>query len=260
MKAFKRITSIIIILILGVCIGIYKDSLIGFFKNLGKKNGATEATLPVLNTVQNKKRALPSGFSAGGLIEKKLDLNNDGVDELLLATLSSSGPKAALVDPKDNSKLLSNIFAFPQKGFSDEYTFKSKEAPEISQTLDLNKDGRDELIFELKDYGAYTSTFGIVSYDGKKMNWVILENKDGTMRPAIFRDGASVRNASVFKIDENANRSIAEVLGAGDDNGNWTWVVSAYKWNGTKYLYDASLSAKIFAEQPKKIVNGQPVF
>ncbi|OGF69581.1 hypothetical protein A3C75_01465 [Candidatus Giovannonibacteria bacterium RIFCSPHIGHO2_02_FULL_44_31] len=207
----------------------------------------------------SQERKLPAGFSSQGLKEKELDTNNDGKKELLLTSLDSSGPHAVLVDILDNAKPLSNIFNFPQGGFSEEFSFKSGEAPEIDQTMDLNTNGREELVFDLKDYGAYTTTYGVVIFSAGKFDWLMLEEKDGESRPAIFRDGASVRNANVFKILPE-EKALAEVSGASDNDGNWTWEVSAYKWNGTKYVYDATLSAKIKSEQPKKIVNGQPVF
>lgn len=186
-------------------------------------------------------------------------MNNDGKKELLLTSLDSSGPHAVLVDPSDSSKALSAVFNFPGNGFSEEFSFKSSEAPEIDQTMDLNANGRAELVFDLKDYGANTTTYGVVIFSGGKFDWLMLEEKDGKSRPAVFRDGASVRNANVFKILP-AEKALAEVSGAGDNDGNWTWEVAAYKWNGTKYVYNATLSAKIKSEQPKKIVNGQPVF
>ncbi|OGF66446.1 hypothetical protein A3F23_03625 [Candidatus Giovannonibacteria bacterium RIFCSPHIGHO2_12_FULL_43_15] len=223
-------------------------------KDVYKKEEATQTPQP-----SGQERKLPAGFSTKGLKEKELDLNNDGTKELLLTSLDASGPHAVLVDPKDSSKAFSNIFNFPQSGFKEEFSFKSGEAPEIDQTMDLNANGRAELVFDLKDYGAYTTTYGVVIFSAGKFDWLMLEEKDSKNRPAIFRDGASVRNADVFKILPT-EKALVEVSGAGDNDGNWMWETSAYKWNGTKYVYDASLSAKIQAEQPKKIVNGQPVF
>ncbi len=227
-----------------------------YLKNPGKEEYKQEA---MQTPSASQERKFPAGFSSQGLKEKVLDINSDGKKELLLTSLDSSGPRAVLADPLDNTKALSNIFNFPQNEFSEEFSFKSGEAPEIDQTMDLNANGREELVFDLKDYGAYTTTYGVVIFSGGKFNWLMLEEKDGKSRPAIFRDGASVRNADVFKIlpDEKA---LVEVSGAGDNNGNWTWWASAYKWSGEKYVYDASLSAKIVTEQPKKIINGEPVF
>jgi len=227
-----------------------------YLKNPGKEEYKQEATQ---TPSASQERNFPAGFPAQGLKEKELDTNNDGKKELLLTSLDASGPHAILADPLDNTKALSNIFNFPQNGFSEEFSFKSGEAPEIDQTMDLNANGREELVFDLKDYGAYTTTYGVVIFSGGKLDWLMLEEKDGKSRPAIFRDGASVRTANVFKIlsDEKA---WVEVSGAGDNEGNWTWEVSAYKWNGTKYIYNSELSAKIKSEQPKKIIDGQPVF
>lgn len=264
MKLIRRNSLILIlVLIAGVWIGTkfggkftqYYSNITSYFKGSEKtKNTNQENTI----SKESTKNPYPSGFPTNGLKEKKLSIRNDGKEEILLTSLDGGRAYAVLVDPKDTSKKLSGVFDFPTKGFSDEYTFKPEEAPEVFQATDLNRDGTKELVFDLKDYGAYTSSYGIVSVAAGKMDWVMLQEKDGGTRPAIFRDGASVRNASIFKIEQN--NSISEVLGTSDEAGNWKWEVNAFTWNGSKYAYDAALSAKILKEQPKKIINGQPVF
>lgn len=268
MKLIKRnITFLLIfVLIFGIWLGNrfsgkisqYYSNFTSFFSTKEKdKDPGPENTK---NNSSNAENKYPSDFNATGVKELKLDITNDGKEEVLLTSLSASGPQAVLVDSGNKTKKLSNIFDFSTKGFSEDYFFNSEEAPEVYQAIDLNKNGSKELIFDLKDYGVYTSSYGIVSVSGGKMSWVMLEEKGGTMRPAIFRDGASVRNANIFKIEEGATRAISEVLGVSDNEGNWTWEASAFSWNGSKYVYNADLSAQILKKQPKKIIDGQPVF
>lgn len=200
----------------------------------------------------SQERKFPSGFSTTGLKEKELDLNKDGKNELLLTSYDTSGAQAVLVDVKDSSNALSNLFRFPTKGFAEEYLFKPEETPEIYQTMDLNANGKEELVFDLKESGAYTTTYGIVIFASEKLDWLMLEEQNGKMRPAIFRDGSSVRNANVFKTLAK-EKAIVEVSGAADKDENWRWDVKAYKWNGSKYVYAKDLSAEILAEQPKRV-------
>jgi hypothetical protein len=257
MEFIKRNTVLLLILIIGLGIGFYGKDIWEYLKSFGKSDEPEVVVQTPPPAYAERK--FPAGFSSEGLREKLLDLDNDGVMELLLTSFDGAKAQVALVDSRDNAKTLSGVFNFPQSGFAGEFLFKPTEAPEIYQTMDLNANGKEEMIFDLKDYGAYTTTYGIVIFSNKTFSWLELEEKDGKMRPAIFRDGASVRNANVFKtlLEEKA---IVEVAGAGDGNNNWTWEVSAYKWNGEVYKYDQALSAKILAEQPKKIIDGEPVF
>ena len=253
-----RVFKVSIVLIIGIVIGFYYPTIIDYFKDLFQKDEKPISQSTPPPPISNERR-FPAGFSSDGLREKLLDLNNDGQMELLLTSLSGSKAQAVFVDSRDNSKSLSGVFNFPQTGFAEEFLFKPTEAPEVYQTMDLNANGKKEIIFDLKDYGAYTTTYGIVIYSNNTFDWLMLEEKDGKMRPAVFRDGASVRNANVFKTLPE-EKALVEVSGAGDNNNNWTWEVSAYKWSGEKYKYDSALSAKILAEQPKKIIDGEPVF
>ena len=258
MKSFKRNLILILILILGIGLGFYGNTILNYLKDFGKQEDKKEEV--ATPTPASSERKFPAGFSKEGLKEKELDVNNDGRGELLLTSLAASGPQAVLVDPKDSSKALSDVFKFPQAGFAAEFIFKSGETPEVTQAIDLNADGVDELIFDLKDYGAYTSSYGVVSFSNKKLNWIAIESKGGGSRPAVFRDGASVRHAEVFLVEEGAKRAIADISGGGDNQGNWTWEVEAYSWTDGKYKFDSALSAQILSEQPKKIIDGQPVF
>ncbi|MEK7162584.1 MAG: hypothetical protein AAB730_01880, partial [Patescibacteria group bacterium] len=99
----------------------------------------------------------------------------------------------------------------------------------------------------------------VFEFRGGKWKFLDLILADGTTRPAIFQDGASVRNAEVFKVLEE-QKALVQVSGMGDNEGNWTWNVKAFSWNGSKYVYDSALSQKILKEQPKRFENGEPIF
>ena len=133
---------------------------------------------------------------------------------------------------------------------SPEAEFKSEDTPEVFETIDLNRDGAEEIILDLKDYGANTDAFGVLAFKNGKLEWVILKEADGSRRPAIFRDGASVKHASVFKVFETEPKALAQIIGDEGQDGNWNWEAEAFFWNGREYVYDKALSEKILKEQP----------
>lgn len=245
----KNVLIIFLILIIAGGIWFY------FNKSNQEENG-TKTPQP---SPLSQERKFPGGFSSKGFKEKELDLDGDGKKELLLTSLNASGPQAVLTDSADFSKAFSNIFNFSTAGFSEEFSFKAEEAPEVYQVTDLNANGKKELIFDLENYGAYTSTYGVVIFLNKKFEWLMVEEENGSSHPAIFQDGASVRNAEVFKVLED-KKALVQVSGVGDNDGSWTWDVKAFSWNGEKYVFNAALSAEILKEQPKRFEDAKPVF
>lgn len=173
-------------------------------------------------------------------------------------TLQVAEPKETASPEVSGEKLAGELSALV-KALPPDLGVQSTAAPEVTERLDLNGDGLEEIIADLNDSGAYTISYGVFEFRGGKWKFLDLILADGTTRPAIFQDGASVRNAEVFKVLEG-EKALAQVSGLGDDEGNWSWEVQAFSWNSSKYVYDASLSAKIKYEQPKKIINGQPMF
>ena len=245
----KRNIVIFLALAFGIAIGFYGINILGYLKNLSSKEAVVQNETP---TPVSQGRTYPASFPTNNMIEKRLDLNDDGEAELLLTSSDSSGGYAVMVDPDNTSKAISNIFKFPTSSFAEEYKFKSTEPPEVLEIIDLNANGRQEMIFDLKDGGAYTTTEGIVIFTGTQLQWLELEEEGGKMRPAIFRNGSSVRNANVFRILPS-DKAIVELAGVGDVEGNWTWEVKAYKWNGAKYKSNITLATQILAQQPKRM-------
>lgn len=202
-------------------------------------------------------KELAANFPLKNIREKELDLNRDGRKEILLTSLDDSGPRAVLVDAENTDKKLSEVFDFA----TAEEEFKSDQAPEPRETADLNGDGVEEIVLDLKDYGAYTDSYGVLAFNSGKLEWVMLREADGSGRPAIFRDGSSVKHANIFKIlEEGGKKALVQIFGEEDEDENWSWQAEAFSWNGSEYAYAAALSQKILKEQPKRFENGEPVF
>ncbi len=217
---------------------------------------------PLTQGSRNPIKKFPSGFPLTKVEEKEINLDARGAKGILLTSFDKGAPYAVLVDADLPDKKLSQIFDFSTKEFpSGEDYFKSEDTPEVSQTADFNKDGTEEIVLDLKDYGAYTDSFGVLAWLGGKLGWVSLIEPDGTAKPAIFRDGSSVKHASVFRVfDEAGGKALAQIIGDEGQDGNWIWEAEAFFWNGREYAYDRALSEKILKEQPKRFENGEPVF
>jgi len=214
-------------------------------ENKPKLTGMTEKEL-----VKNVKEA--------DIRKKEIDFNGDGEKEIFITTFANSGAQAA-IENKDGN-LLTPIFNFDLSDFPD-LDFKIEEVPEISEIQDLNGDGMDEFILDLKSYGAYTDLFGIIEINDSKFSWAMIKTKEGKILPAIFYDGASVRNANIFRIyEDGSKKAIVYIAGNSSDGENWFWEGEVYSWSGGEYKYDVALTRKILSEQPRKMINGEPVF
>lgn len=187
---------------------------------------------------QSAPRQAPAGFPLKNLKEKELDLNQDGRGEILITSFADSKPFAVLVDADMPERELSQVFDFSTENFSGaQDVFKSQDAPEFSQAVDLNADGTLEIILDLKDYGAYTEAFGVLAFKNGKLEWATLKESEGSLSPAVFRDGSSVRNSNVFKIiDDGGRKVLVQII---DEEAE------AYVWDGAVYAYDKILSGKI---------------
>ena len=161
--------------------------------------------------------------------------------------------------PEVSSEKLTEKLSALVKALPRDLEIQSTAAPEITERLDLNGDGIEEIVADLNDSGAYATSYGVFEFAEGKWKFLDLVSADGSMHPAVFWDGASVRNAEVFKVLED-HKALAQVSGLEDGEGNWSWEAQAFSWNGSKYVYDSALSQKILKEQPKRFENGEPVF
>src|SRR3989338_6478464 len=190
--------------------------------------------------------------------KKEIDFNGDGKKEIFITTFANSGAKAAIGNKDGN--LLTPVFNFDVRAFP-EIEFKIEDVPEISEIKDLNGDGLDEFILDLKSYGAYSNLFGIIEVNDSKFSWAMIKTMEGKILPAIFYDGASVRNANIFRIyEDGSKKAIVYIAGNSSDGENWFWEGEVYSWSGGEYKYDVALTRKILSEQPRKMINGEPVF
>ncbi len=262
----RRTGKIFFLIILGVLIWLgsrYYEHISPYFSETFtyiRTYFEPEPRVRVIESEVSLKENLPAGFPLKNLKEKELDLDRDGRKEILFTSFEGNKPRAVLVDAESPEQKLSQIFDFSTQEFSAEVEVKPGDAPELSQTIDLNDDGIEEIILDLEDYGAYTESFGVLSFQDGNLAWVILKGASGDTRPAIFRDGSSVKHSNVFRILEEGGRALVQIIGEKDAAGNWFWEVETFRWDGVSYAYDAALSEKILKEQPRRFDNGEPIF
>ncbi|MBI2610074.1 hypothetical protein HYW53_02770 [Candidatus Giovannonibacteria bacterium] len=238
---------LIILILLGLVAFAYRAELSGYFAKI--KNYFSSPAEKKNQTIEQPSEYSLAKFPKDNLKEKELDINGDGHNEIFLTSFAAKKPYAVLADARDRTKGLSEIFDFSVS--AAEYDFTSEETPEVSDLQDLNSDGEREIIIDLKSYGAYTGTFGILSFASGKINWVTLKEKNGSMRPAVFQDGASVRNAEVFRVMEEAGKKvILDLDGYTDIEGRWSWEGAVYVWDGKNYAYNSALTDKFLKEIP----------
>ena len=256
-SVYKIVIFLLILMLAAVLYAYNRDKIDEFLAGfLGKADKAPQST----EAPKSTQVIYPKGFPLDGIKEKIVDTNHNGKNEVLLTSVTKGVPHAVLVDASDRSKILSNIFNFSTKGYP-EAEFTSEEAPEIYQLADLDGDGKDEIILDLKSYGAYTSLYGVITLKNGIFSWAMLKDETGQEHPAIFEDGASVRNANIFKVlTTEKPPALVQIYGGSQDETHWTWNADAYQWSGSIYNRNPSLSNKVVSEQPKQIVNGKPVF
>ena len=127
---------------------------------------------------------------------------------------------------------------------------------EIVGIIDVNGDGAWEIIASAEAGGAYTNLFAVLAYQGGKVSYLNLVDREGGTKEARFVDGSSVRHANAFMIfnDEKRGKAYVQLTGEADSTGTkWTWDVAAYTGNGKAFRYNKTLSERITSEDPQKI-------
>src|SRR3989344_4353089 len=152
---------------------------------------------------------------------------------------------------KEIFSYLTNIFSAEKKdinnnaenkpkltGMTEKELVKNVEETDIrKKEIDFNGDGKKEI---------FITTF---ANSGAK---AAIGNKDGNLLTPVFNFDVRAFPEIEFKIED--------VPGNSSDGENWFWEGEVYSWSGGEYKYDVALTRKILSEQPRKMINGEPVF
>src|SRR3989338_2729189 len=160
-KGKKVLILILILLATGLFYVNFKKEIFSYLTNI-----FSAEKKDINNNAENKpkltgmtEKELVKNVEETDIRKKEIDFNGDGKKEIFITTFANSGAKAAIGNKDGN--LLTPVFNFDVRAFP-EIEFKIEDVPEISEIKDLNGDGLDEFILDLKSYGAYSNLFGII--------------------------------------------------------------------------------------------------
>jgi hypothetical protein len=117
---------------------------------------------------------------------------------------------------------------------------------------DITGDNRKEIILNLGPAANMAVTiYGILDWDGERINWIKLKEKDGIIEPAILRSGPGLSYFDNFEFDDlnkNGKPEIViihkryEPLEGAPGKRKTTTITSVYEWDGTVFTYSEELS------------------
>jgi hypothetical protein len=117
---------------------------------------------------------------------------------------------------------------------------------------DITGDNRKEIILNLGPAANMAVTiYGILDWDGEKIDWIKLKEKDGTIEPAILRSGPGLSYFDDFEfndLNKNGKPEIIiihkqyEPLEGAPGKRKTTTITSVYEWDGTVFTYSEELS------------------
>lgn len=202
-----------------------------------------ELVLDVINKV------LPDQFAKSSATYTVADLNHQEGPELIIGTIEdisdlSSRPATAavyvvsLLNTEGEYELLGKL----------EYTEWLRGIPEVKELIDLDGDGKEEIIMSLLYGGASSSAVGILTLNDsdKRLRWAQFRDQAGKQQDAVFIIGASAVHHNYF---ETRGNQIIEVL-AQRLAGNTAFVCEAnvYEWDGNLFSYSKQLSENTLSE------------
>lgn len=135
--------------------------------------------------------------------------------------------------------------------------------PFAVKDLTIGKNMDEIAIVDMGTGGAYTEYYTICVPSGDKLVLANFKNKDGTIGPQMFSEGASVKHETKFTIDqlsEYASYMYYYTIDRDDEGNIANITVDAYKWNtDTKMFEYDSAAAGEFKSKLQEIVAPEAV-
>lgn len=218
---------------------------------------AVEITPELAKKIINN--VLPTAYSKETAQSFIDDFNNDGKEEIFISGVRAPEKYEpaeeiflALVLPTDNKgnykKLANSYFN------KDDGNIGERGVPGINGTdniLDIDKDGKKELLLDLAAGGASNEAFGIfkIDWDAKKIIWLKVKRQDGTIENTYFSEGGSATHNEAFELKDVDSDGVLEVIETfeflmpnPDGSENWQKDKYVYKWDGGMFIYNEALS------------------
>lgn len=227
-----------------------------------KKLGITQE---LINKVVNN--ILPENYDRESVVSFIQDLNSDELEELIISATSIISPQELphqayiiVVTPLDKTGNFKKIAEFY---FGEEERIVFRSTPRVSLLinnsgiLDIDGDGKKEIILSLGTGGASSEAYGIFKIDWilGEINWLKIKAEDGTVENTYFLEGGSVMHQESFYFEDIDNDGVLEMIekaglyleGAGEPEDwekeeSWNWQIWVYKWDGLIFSYNEELS------------------
>lgn len=206
---------------------------------------------------------VPLDISKGAINIRIADLDNNNFPEIIIYTTAFRYPKnkepylaiTTLTEKGDYSEV--SEFNFINNHYNNEYSYF------LENLKDLDGDGIKEMVFNLGPAANLAITiYGLIDWNGKKIDWVKLRMKDEKIVSAIFSQGGGLSYSKDFRladINNNGKKELIEIY-------NWyepieedstktkiTINIDVYEWNGVVFSYNKELSQTI-----EKNITGSP--
>jgi len=219
-----------------------------------KKAERIEITEELINKIIDK--ILPENFDRKTACYFLSDLNKDGISEIIVGFIKNPPTQnayLAIVTPIDENFEKLADFNFGQK---EDITFSSSPClRDKKDILDVNGDGKEEMVLDLGAGGASNEAFGIFEIDlqAGKIEWLKIKEKDGEIKNSFFLKGGSVMHQEDFELKDLDGDGKMEIIekegeylgGDWEKKESWKWQISVYKWDGKIFKYNEKLSEEV---------------
>lgn len=224
-----------------------------------------EITQELINKIINN--ILPENYDRESVVSFIQDLNSDGLEELIISATSIVSPQELphqayiiVVTPFDktgNFKKVAEFYFGEEEGIIFRSTPRVSFLINNSGILDIDGDGKKEIILGLGTGGASNEAYGIFKIDWVlgEINWLKIRAEDGTVENTYFLEGGSVMHQESFYFKDIDQDGILEMvekavlylngLGEPEDwekGENLNWQIWVYKWDGLIFNYNKEMS------------------
>lgn len=189
------------------------------------------------------------------------DLDGDEQGDMIITTYPDN-PTLYIVTPTDKTGAYKSIAKLELSQNAEYRPDRPSLVRSEANILDIDGDGKKEIVMDTGTGGAYTTASGIFKVDWKAgtVEWLKVKKANGNIINTAFFQGASVMHKLGFSISDIDGDNVPEVVEVNGDyvgpNGesidtdkeldnkkNWKWQSNVYKWDGTLFSYSKDLSA-----------------
>ena len=224
-----------------------------------------EITQELINKIISN--ILPENYDRESVVSFIQDLNSDELEEIIITATLIVAPQElpheayiTVVTPLDKTGNFKKVAGFY---FGEKEGIIFRSTPRVSLLinnpgiLDIDGDGKKEIILALGTGGASNEAFGIFKIDWilGEINWLKIRAGDGTVENTYFLEGGSVMHQESFYFKDINQDGVLEMvekavlylegLGEPEDwekGENLNWQVWVYKWDGLIFDYNKEMS------------------